>query len=436
MKTEEQIPKNTAENEDLSAVSIPQAVKRLSLRFIIMWVLPAVIVIAALAFAKYQIDTRPKAERQRPPQQARLVTIEAAEQVDHTTYVEAMGPVIPAKQIALTPEVSGRVVFVSPLVIPGGAIQEGQILIRIDSRDYEAVVKMRQSELARAELNLKLEQGNQLVAQQEYAMLDDIVQDQDRELVLRRPHLEEARAALEAAKAALDKAQLDVDRCTITAPFNAVIQEKLVDVGAWVAAGSPLMAIMGTDEYWVQAKVFVNQLQWLSIPEHNHQPGSVVKVYDTTAWGPDTYREGNVLRLLGQLEEEGRLAQVLIAVKDPLALTSESAGLPPLLVDSYVRVKIEGKMLQDVFGVKRSYLHDGDNIWIMNDENRLEIRPIDVLFRDKERVYLSNGIAAGDRIVTTEISAPVDGMLLRVEKPADAEPAESEMSIADPETQE
>lgn len=437
MKTEEQISKeNIAENEDSSAASIPQAVKRLSLRFLIMWVLPAVIVIAALAFAKYQIDTRPKAERQRPPQQARLVTVEFAEQVDHTTYVEAMGPVAPAKQITLTPEVSGRVVFVSPLVIPGGAIQEGQTLIRIDPRDYEAVVKMRQSELARAELNLKLEQGNQLVARQEYAMLNDIVEDQDRELVLREPHLEEARAALEAAKAAMAKAQLDVDRCTITAPFNAVIQEKLVDVGARVAAGSPLLTIMGTDEYWVQAKVFVNQLQWITIPENNQHTGSAVNVYDSTAWGSDTYREGNVLRLLGQLEEEGRLAQVLIAVKDPLALTSESAGAPPLLVDSYVRVKIEGKMLKNVFGVQRGYLHDGDNIWLMNDENRLEIRPVDVLFRDKEMVYLTDGLKDGDRIVTTDISAPVDGMLLRLEEPADAEPAESEMSIANPEAQE
>ena len=171
-------------------------------RVILTWTVPVLIVVLAIAYAKYQIATRPKAQRQKPSQQARLVTIETAKKSSHKTVVSAMGPVIPAQQI----------------------------LIKIDSRDYEAIVKQRQSELAQAELNLKLEQGNQLVAQQEYKLLNDIIQKQDEELILRKPHLEETHAALEAAKAQLAKAQLDVERCIVKAPFNAVIQEKLVDV--------------------------------------------------------------------------------------------------------------------------------------------------------------------------------------------------------------
>jgi multidrug resistance efflux pump len=244
-----------AENapEKTASQDAPQTgdIKRPPLKSILIWVISATIVILALAFAKYQIDTRPKAERKKPPQQARLVTVQIAEQITQKTFVPAMGKVIPAKQITLNPEVSGRVIFISPSVIPGGTIQQGQTLIRIDARDYEAVVKQRQGELARAKLNLKIEQGNQLVAQQEYTMLDDIIQEQDQELILRRPHLEEAQAALDAAEAALATAQLNVERCTVKAPFNAVIQDKFVDVGAQVTASSPLLIIMGTDEYWV-----------------------------------------------------------------------------------------------------------------------------------------------------------------------------------------
>jgi biotin carboxyl carrier protein len=345
-----------------------------------------------------------------------------------------MGAVIPAKRITLSPEVAGRIVFMSPLVIPGGAVQQGQTLIRIDARDYEAVVKMRQSELASAQLKLKLEQGNQLVAQQEYKMLDDIVQDQDQELVLRKPHLEECRAIVAAAEAALAKAQLDVDRCTITAPFNAVIQDKFVDVGAQVATSSSLLTLMGTDEYWVEVKVPVDQLRWLTIPDHHQPAGSPVNIFNSTAWGSDTFRTGQVLRLLGQLEEEGRMAQLLVSVKDPLAL--ESDDVPPILVDSYVRVEIEGITLEGVFGVKRDYLHDGDNLWIMNAQNRMDIRPVEVVFRDKQRVYLSDTIRPGDRIVTTDISAPVQGMLLRLDEPVDAEPAGERTETVKPEAQE
>lgn len=388
--------------------------KRLPSKSITVWLMAAVIVILAIAFARHQINTRPKAERKKPPLQARLVTVQPAEQVNHKTLVSAMGTVVPAKEITLRPEVSGRVLFISPLLIPGGIVQEGETLVRIDSRDYEAVVKLRESELAKAELNLKVEQGSQLVAQQEYKMLDDIIQDQDQELILRKPHLQEAQAALEAAEAALAKAQLDVERCTVKSPFNGIIQSKLVDVGAQVTSTSALLDIMGTDEYWIEALVPVDQLKWIAIPKHNDQPGSPVKVFDST-WQQDTYRQGEVIRLLGQVEEQGRLAQLLVSVKDPLALKSNSPGEPAVLVDSYVRVEIEGTTLSNVFAISRDYLHDGQNIWIMDKEDRLKILPVEILFRDKDMVYLSNGLRSGDRIVTTDISAPVDGMLLRLD---------------------
>jgi RND family efflux transporter MFP subunit len=306
-------------------------------------------------------------------------------------------------------------------------VKEGQTLIRLDARDYEATVKLRESELARAELNLKLEQGNQRVAREEYQMLEDIVEDQDQELVLRQPHLEQARAALEAAKAALATAQLNVERCTVKAPFNAVVQEKLVDVGAQVSQSSRLLNLMGTDENWVQAKIPVDQLRWITIPDGDGQQGSEVKVFDEAAWGTGVWRQGSVLRLLGQLEDQGRLSQVLISVKDPLVLDNDETGSLPLLVNSYVRVQIEGKTLEGVMPVKREYLHDGDNIWIMNKEDRMEIRPVEVVFRDKETVYLSGGLENGERIVTTDISAPVEGMLLRLNSPvADMQPKEGQ----------
>lgn len=429
-------PETIVENKTATDAPQNDTPKRTPLKSIIIWTVSAVIIILALAFAKYQIDTRPKAERKRPPQQARLVTVQPAEQITYKTLVSAMGTVVPAKEITLSPEVSGRVVFVSPLVIPGGIIQEGKTLIRIDARDYEAVVKLRQSEVSRAKLNLKMEQGNQLVAQQEYTMLDDIIQDQDEELILRRPHLEEAQAALEAAEAALATAQLNVNRCTVNAPFNAVIQDKFVDVGAQVTAASSLLKIMGTDEYWVEALVPVNQLEWITIPKNNRRPGSSAKIFDSV-WAPDAYREGTVIRLLGQLEEQGRLAQVLVSVKDPLVLESDSPNVPPVLVDSYVRVEIEGKTLPKVFPVNRDNLHDGENIWIMDENDRLKILPVEIVFRDKEMVYLSNGLRAGDRIVTTDISAPVNGMLLRLDDSSgDLEPSKKNPDTPGPEAQE
>lgn len=376
--------------------------------------LPAVILVLAIGFAKHQIDTRPKAAQQKPPLQARLVTVQIAQQTDHKTNISHMGTVIPARAITVTPEVSGRIVSIGTEIIPGGLIHKGQELYRIDSRDYETIVKQRQSELTQAKLNLKLEYGSQSIAQHEYKLLAEVLEGQDQELVLRVPHLDRAETAVEAATALLAKAQLDVERCLITAPFNAVIQDKLEDLGSRVSVSTPLLTIIGTDEYWIEVLVPVDQLHWISIPRSHSEKGALARVYNPAAWGDTAFREGAVIRLLGQLEAQGRMARLLVAVKDPLSLENDASSLPPLLIGSYVRVEIEGQTITSVVPLRRNHLRDGSYAWIMNDQDTMEIRPVKIVFRDKDIVYVSEGIRHGERIVTTDISAPVNGMLLRL----------------------
>ncbi len=386
-----------------------------SLRFLFKVVLPIVCVVGAILFAVFLIKTGPKAERKKPQQQARQVTVKTLTREDLMTTVNATGTVIAARQITVNPEVSGRITTMQPEVVPGGLIRKGQDLIRIDRRDYDAIVKQKESDLARAQLALKQEYGNQIVAAQEYEMLAEIIDETETELVLRKPHLKDAKAALTASVAALEKARLDVRRCVVTAPFNAIIQEKFVDVGARVSPTSPLLSIIGTDEFWIELKVSVDQLKWITVPDNNETKGSKVKIYNPSVWGPDVYRQGAVIRLLGQLEEKGRRAQLLVSVKDPLCLDARLDSQPRLLIDSYVSAEIEGKKLDSVIIVKRNYLHDGDNVWVMNDQNRLEIRPVKIIFRDPDVVYIIEGICQDENVITSDISAPVNGMLLRLE---------------------
>ena len=100
-------------------------------------VLPAAIVFSAVGFYKYQIDTRPRAERRPADRQARLVTIEAVGLQTCAATINAMGTIRAATAITLTPEVTGIVVYMDTTVLPGGLVEAGQVLYRIDSRDYE-----------------------------------------------------------------------------------------------------------------------------------------------------------------------------------------------------------------------------------------------------------------------------------------------------------
>jgi len=434
-------------------------------------VLPLVILAAGGLAAAWLVATGPQAARKPPDRRVTLVDVEAAVLARHPAVVHVMGTVTPARVIDLQPRVSGEVMEVAPEFLPGGRFRAGETLLQIDREDYELAVERyslaieqaelavrqsdlalekRQSDVARTESSLKLELGQQAVAQREFELLGETVSETERELVLRQPQLRTAQAEQAAARAAMDEAEvarqaartatrdarnalqrarLDLERTAIRAPFNAVVRSRHVDLGATVAPATRLATLVGTDEYWVEVSVPVDQLKWIRIPQTSAQEGAAVKVYDEAAWGAGVWRDGRVRRLTSDVEEQGRTARLLVTIRDPLALEAGNQGRPPVLIGSYVRAEIEGTPVESAAAVRRDWLHDGDRVWVMNAEDRLEFRPVTVVFRSRDLVLVAGGLRDGERIVTTDLPAPVEGMPLRAEaagpEPAGGTPAAS-----------
>lgn len=403
---------------------------RKMLGILLKLVFPLLVVASGVGFLKYQMDTRPTAERRKPERQPRLVTAEVIQKGTGRVILQGMGKVAPSRQVALNPEVSGVITAIDPAVVPGGFIKSGQILYQIDARDYETIVKQRQSELAKAQLNLKLEAGNQTVARQEYELLESLIQEDEADLVLRKPQLESAQQALYAAQAAFEKAKLDVERCSIRAPFNATVSQRFADLGARVSPTSPLAELTGTDEYWIEVLIPMDQLSWVEIPTGSLSHGSEVHIYNYAAGRDEDYRIGHVIQLLDQIEEQGRMARLLVAVKDPLQMDRPET-LAPLLIGSYVRAEIIGRQIDEVVELARGYVRDGNCVWVINEKSELEIRPVHIAFSGKETVFIKEGLSDGERVVTTRISSPVNGLPLRLEEsaPANVTP-EVEISIS------
>lgn len=399
-----------------SAKDNPQEKPRRMLRKLVgggVKVLLSVLIIAgAIAIYRYQIRTSPRAGRKKPPTQAKLVQVIPVQKDNCTTMVTAMGTVMPAQQVTLRPQVTGQLIEVAEDIVPGGIVRAGQKLIAIDHRDYEILIRQRHSDVVKAIKDLKVEQGNQAVAKQEYELLGEVVAEEDRELLLRQPQLDSVQSALESAQAALEKARLDLARCTIAVPFNAIVRQKHVDVGATVSGNSELVALIGTDEVWIEVMVPIHQLKWLDIPLENGDIGASVTIHNITAWGNDRFRTGRVMRLCGELETQGRMAKLLVAVDDPFCLETENHNQPKLLMGSYVRADIEGRTLASVFPIKRSHLRDNDTVWIMDGREQLEIRPVKIAFRGPDHVYVTEGLAENEKLVVTDIAAPVAGMPL------------------------
>ncbi len=374
----------------------------------------AVLIAAVLALVVIY-STEPTAQRSSASKKtAMLVNVTAVESGTFRPTITVMGSVRPEKEISLRPRVSGEIIAISDSFTPGGFVNAGDLLLQIDPADYQAELLERQSELLQMTADLELELGRQELARDDYEELQGTISSEYKTLVLREPQLKTAQARVEAARAAVDRAQLDLDRTQIRAPFAAQVLTRDVNAGSQVSPGDNLGRLVGTDFYWVEAAVPVSDIRWIDIPGKPGSAGSSATVRNRAAWQESTFRPARVHSLIGALESETRMARVLLTVADPLAHDAASAGLPPLMVGSFVEVRIEGKPIADVIRMEREYLRQNDTVWV-NAGGVLEIRPVQLAFLDKRYAYISSGLNADDRVVTTNLASVVEGASLRLE---------------------
>ncbi len=388
--------------------------------------LPIVVVIVSAAVAAWMMQSGPKAKPRPKTRNAVLVDVQPIEFGPQTTTVSIMGTVKPKREVALKPQVSGEIVKISDKLIPGGRFARDEELLTIDPSDYQLAAKQLASEVARVEADLQMELGRQRVAQKEYELLGETVSSEEQALILRAPQLESSRAVLEGTRARLEQAQLNLGRTTVKAPFNAMVMSREINLGTRVSSSTPLATLVGIDSYWIEAPIPTSQLKWISTGQQGDATGSPVRIYDTAAWGQDSYRSGQLVSLTAMVEENGRMAKLLAEVPDPLALQSSSAKRPKLLLGSYVRVEIIGKTLPHAAEVKRDLIHDGDRLWIMDDQGHLDIRPIEIAFRGQDHVLVTSGISDGERLITTNLPSPVQGMTLRLKEAESPESIDTE----------
>ena len=377
---------------------------------LICGVLPIVVIAGGVIGAVKLIQTAPHAEQRPPHRAAALVQARVLQPGTSKASIEAMGTVIAAKEVVLQPQVSGVIQTLHPALIPGGRIQAGEQVATIDRADYEVAVRQTEATLARAKVEL-------LSAELELKRIEGLHSFQaanEKELDDAQTAHAAASADVAAAEAALEKARLDLSRTVLHAPFNCVVVSETVDIGSLVTPQTQLATLVGTDEYWVRAAIPVEELRWIRVPSGEDESGSPASVYQRLGSERRRQWSAHVIRLLGDLEPQGRMARLLLSVPDPLGDGDAVDGQFPLLMGSYVDVLIEGCELHDVFTVSRDELHDGDTIWLINDEDRLDVRQVDIAYYGREEVLVQGGIAAGARIVTSDLPAPIPDMPLRV----------------------
>ena len=339
---------------------------------------------------------------------AALVETTIVQRDTYSPSLVVLGTVEPARDIVLSPRVRGQVMELSPEFMPGGMVRQGDMLLQIDPADFENALSIRESELLQVEASLKIEDGRQTLAKKELSLLEDSIEGIDRGLVLREPQFASIKSEVGAAKAAVERAKLDLERSRVLAPFDAQVLRRSVNIGSQVGPGDELGQLVGIEEYWIMAAVPVRSLRWVQFPE-GETKGSTVTLRNPDAWGAETERQARVTRMIGTLDQQTRLARVLITVPDPLGQKSNE---PPLILDTLIEVRIEGKPIDNVVRLNREYVHERNTVWVMND-GKLEIRETDVAFQDAEYAYIRTGLETGEEVVTTTLATVADGVGLR-----------------------
>ncbi|MEM7139237.1 MAG: efflux RND transporter periplasmic adaptor subunit [Myxococcota bacterium] len=374
-----------------------------------MRVVSVTVLAASVVGALLLVATKKEPPRGENPPEGTLVEVIEVDPEGHDVTLHAKGMVVPSQQVLLQAEVGGRVVWQSSELVPGGRFHRGQPVLRIDPRDYDLAVEAFRAEVNRARLELRLETRRAEVAKREWSSFGDrAASDDQRALAQREPQLQAARLALKAAQSALEGAQLDRSRTVLRAPFNAMVVSEDVDPGRLISPQTSVARLVNTDEFYVQASVPVGSLRTITTRTASEH-GSPVSV--TQQAGEETIqRRGEVIRKLADLDPDGSMARVLVRIDDPLGDGNEL----PLLLGSYVDVVVEAKPIEMAIRVPRAAVHGGRNVYVMNEDDLLEIREVDVAWALPEALLISNGLRAGDRIVTSRITNPVPNTKLRL----------------------
>jgi len=342
-----------------------------------------------------------------------LVETVKAEPQSLNFSVISQGTVRPRTETVLVAEVPGKIVDVSPNFVAGGFFRKDEILLQIDDSDYHTAVKRAQANLASRQAQYADQKARSDQARKDWQNLGQKGEPSD--LTLRKPQLAEALAAVQAAEADLQKAQRDLMRTSVSLPYDGLVRTKQVDVGQYVAPGTPLGVTFSIATAEIRLPLTSRDIAYLQLPSATGLDKSSRPRVRLTAdsSGISGEWQAEIIRTEGVVDESSRVIYAVAQIIDPYAALGKS-NQSELKIGTFVRAEIQGLRANNVTVLPRSVLRPDDTVLVANKDRKLEIRPVEVLRAEPESVYIGSGLEAGELVIKTIIEAPVPGTLLAI----------------------
>jgi RND family efflux transporter MFP subunit len=377
--------------------------------------LPLLVLLAATGGASAIVALKPKAAASMPESLAPSVEIIRAEPQTLRMNVISQGVVTPREEIDLVAEVSGKVVQVHPSLAAGGFFSANDLLLTVDPRPYDYAIVTAQAKVAEAERTLIAEQAQVEQAESEWRALGE---GQASDLTLHKPQLAEAKAKLQAARADLAKARLDRSLCELRAPFDGRVLNRRAGLGQYLQAGAAVARIFASDIAEIRLPIGIDQLAFLDLPlgdsssAFRHAPAVTLSA---EVAGKRQRWQGRIVRSEAALDETSGQLYLIAEVEQPFR---SSPGRPPLMSGLFVQAEIEGVPQESVYALPRTALNSLQQAKLVNAEQRLEMRPLEILRTESDRVIVKSGLQPGDRVIVSELPVPVAGMRVNIAEAA------------------
>jgi len=408
----------------------------------------------ALIVAVVLIALRPKAQRQPPPKTGRLVEVISIEPQTVTMPVNAFGTIRPREKLLLVAEVGGEINRMAKSFAEGNCVDRETVLAVIDPVPYALEVERARGQVERvaAQLrklkqdvknlnaNLAIAREDVQLAEDEFHRLDDLYKNQvtsrtnrdraeqgflasrvkrqaiENQLALIGPLQAGLESDRKIARAALQQAQYNLERTKITAPFGGWVLEKKIETGQHVNTGQYLGSIYKAYALDIEISVPLQDLKWLQNGDRGlsefkaaiRLPGNAGE----TRW------MGRLARVMAGLDEKTRMQRFVIEI-DPngrnVGRCLGPADLNGLRPGMFVEVEIQGRRIEQLFKLPRYVVQTDDTVFVAAGDE-LRIKPVRVVRRLGESVFVDQGITADDLIIKTPLAGVAGGEKIRIKK--------------------
>lgn len=370
--------------------------------------LTVIVLVVTMLMAYALLATAPAPSQVEPEQVATAIRIQEIDIVDMQLEVRSQGTVTPRTESVLIPEVSGRVEWISPNLVPGGFFRKGEVLIKLDMRDLKASVDRSRASLARAEAEADHSQFE--MERLQALVKGNLTSRSSLESAIRAQRVSSA-VKIE-ARLALEQAERDLVRSELSAPYEGLVRSKNVDVGQFITRGAKVATIYAADSVEVRIPLADSQLAFLDLPlgiRGELDPAYQANVTLSTHYGGKYYEwMGKLVRTEAEIDTRTRMVNAVVRVD-----SDATASQPSLPVGLFVKAAIEGRTAKDVVILPRAALRNQNQVLIVDKDNRLRYRNIELLRFEQDNVIIKGGLNQGEFINLSPIQTVIDGMRVK-----------------------